>query len=422
MRILFVVHQFYPEFGSGTERVTLNLARMAQRAGHYVQVLSCMVDRGRHDGTAVKSLSGALATLVEGIPVILLDRTLLPADADSALAIDEAVRDQLSTWMQAEAFDVMHLLHPMRMASAIAAAQRIGLPLVVTLTDFFLACLRINLIDVDGRPCEGPEGGRACAKKCRLPAWTEPALRARHEQAAALLGYAGARVAPSPHVAQRLREAFPDLRFEVIAHGVDLLALGAAPKAVPEPGTLTLGFVGSLVAAKGLHVLLRALARVPTLPVRLKVAGGFHGDEVYQKELRHLAAADPRVHLLGPLEPAEVASLMRGLDVLCLPSLVPESFSLVVHEAAALGVPALVGPLGAPAQAIIQRGGGLVVDGGDEAGWAAALQSCVEKPDQLAQWRRELPLPQRIEEEAFLYEGLYRQTAAMAAGAAAAAG
>ena len=30
MRILYLVHQFFPEFGSGTERVTLNLARMAQ--------------------------------------------------------------------------------------------------------------------------------------------------------------------------------------------------------------------------------------------------------------------------------------------------------------------------------------------------------------------------------------------------------
>lgn len=410
MRILYVVHQFYPEFGSGTERVTLNLARMAQRAGHHVQVLGCMVDRSRHRGTAVTALPGALTSVVDGIPVTMVDRASLPAGAETELAVSDAVRDQLAAWMQAQRFDLMHLMHPMRSASAIAAAQRIRLPLVVTLTDYFAACLRINLVDLDGRPCDGPEGGRACARKCPLPAWSEAALRARHEQFAAVLAYAGSRVVPSQHVAQRYRAAFPGLRFDVIAHGIDLLALGAAPApAAAESRPLTLGFVGSLVAAKGLDVLLRALARLPGVPLRLKVAGGFHGDRVYQDELRALAAADARVELLGMLEPAAVAALMRGLDLLCLPSKVPESFSLVVHEAAALGVPALVGHLGAPAEAIARSGAGQVIPAGDEAAWAASIRACVDDPQRLAAWRRGLPLPQRIEEEAFLYEGLYRQ-------------
>jgi glycosyltransferase involved in cell wall biosynthesis len=407
MRILYVVHQFYPEFGSGTERVTLNLARMAQRAGHHVQVLGCMLDRGRHRGVAVPALTDALTYVVDGIPVTMIDRASLPAGAETELAISHAVRDQLAAWMQSQRFDLMHLMHPMRSASAIAAAQRIGLPLVVTLTDYFAACLRINLVDLDGRPCDGPEGGRACARKCPLPAWSEAALHARHEQSAAVLAYAGSRVVPSEHVARRYRESFPGLSFDVIAHGIDLLALGAAPTPTAQPRPLTLGFVGSLVTAKGLHVLLRALARLPGLPLRLKVAGGFHGDAVYQDELRALAEADARVELLGMLEPAAVATLMRSLDLLCLPSQVPESFSLVVHEAAALGVPALVGHLGAPAESIARSGAGQVIPAGDEAAWA--IQACAEDPQRLAAWRRALPLPLRIEEEAFLYEGLYRQ-------------
>ena len=422
MRILYVVHQFYPEFGSGTERVTLNLARMAQRAGHHVQVLACMLDRGQHRGVAAPGLAEALTYMVDGITVTMLDRASLPAGAETGLAVSDTVRDQLAAWMQAQRFDVMHLMHPMRSASAIAAAQRIGLPLVLTLTDHFAACLRINLMDVDGRPCEGPDGGRACARKCSLPAWNEAALRARHEQFGAVLAYAGSRVVPSLHVAQRYRAAFPDLSFDVIAHGIDLLALGAAPPPPAGPRPLTLGFVGSLVIAKGLDVLLRALARLRGLPLCLKVAGGFHGDASYQAELRALAAADDRVELLGMLDPAAVAALMRQLDVLCLPSQVPESFSLVVHEAAALGVPSLVGHLGAPAEAIARSGAGRVIPAGDEAAWAAAIRACVDERGQLAAWRRALPLPQRIEEEAFLYEGLYRQAIGTAPAGLSAAG
>ena len=47
MRILIVLHQFFPEFSGGTERVALNLARTAQRAGHHVRVLACAVQAGQ---------------------------------------------------------------------------------------------------------------------------------------------------------------------------------------------------------------------------------------------------------------------------------------------------------------------------------------------------------------------------------------
>jgi glycosyltransferase involved in cell wall biosynthesis len=86
-----------------------------------------------------------------------------------------------------------------------------------------------------------------------------------------------------------------------------------------------------------------------------------------------------------------------------------------VHEAAALGVPALVGHLGAPAESIARSGAGEVIRAGDEAAWAAAIQACADDPSRLASWRRALPLPLRIEEEAFLYEGLYRQALGSAA-------
>jgi len=106
--------------------------------------------------------------------------------------------------------------------------------------------------------------------------------------------------------------------------------------------------------------------------------------------------------------------LIHHLDLLCLPSLVPESFSLVVHECAAAGVPSLVSALGAPAQAITRDGGGGVAPAGDVAAWADALRDWATDPALASRWRASVRLPQRIEEEAFLYEGLYRQAIATA--------
>lgn len=414
MRILFVVHQFFPEFHSGTERVTLNLARAAQRAGHPVHVLGCAVQPGAHVGLAVPQIRGAVAGVFDGVPVTMLARDSLPARADSSLDVDEVVAGEIAAWMREHRFDVVHLMHAMRMGSAVAAAQQAGLPIVVTLTDFFLACTRINLIDVDGRPCKGPECGRACARKCLAPAWTADSLSERHECASSLLAYAATRVAPSGFVAGRFSAAFPGLGFDVLPHGVDLLAMARARAAAPplSDRVPALVFVGSIIPAKGLHVLLRALALVPELPLTLAVLGGFHEDSPYEASIRGLAAADPRVSLLGRRSPEEVAAVLHRAQLLCLPSLVPESFSLVLHEAAAFGVPALVSDRGAPAEAIRTHGAGGVVASDEPRDWADALRRWAADPALAQGWRRSVRLPMRVEEEAFLYEGLYRRALA----------
>ncbi len=413
MRIVFVIHQFYPEFQSGTERVTLQLARMAQRAGHFVQVLACQVKPSQDAAAAISPAQKTRSIVVDGVPVTLLARASLPASADTSLEVDQTVVAVLEAWLRERQFDVAHVLHSMRMASALVAIQNVGLPMLLTLTDFFLGCTRINLIDLEGRPCPGPDQGRRCTRRCPTPAWTQALHEARHQQAHSLLGAAHALVAPSRYVADRFEAMFPGLKIHVVAHGVDTLAMNRARSVAQPRHGITLGFIGSLIADKGLHVLLQALADQPDLPLRLRVAGAFHGDSVYEARVRKLAAADRRVELMGQCTADQVAELIHGIDLLCLPSLVPESFSLVVHECAAAGVPSLVSDLGAPAQAIGADAGGAVIRAGDVAAWSAMLGTVVREPARLAAWRSQVQLPQRIEEEAFFYESLYRQALAL---------
>ena len=411
MRILYLVHQFFPEFTSGTERVTLNLARAMQRAGHHVHVLGCVIKPGQFPRATGCPIDGVEQGIVEGVATTMLAHARLPVRADTGFEVDEQLAAQIGQWMRAERFDLVHVMHSMRMGSALAAAGRLELPMLVTLTDFFPACLRINLVDIDGRPCEGPQQGRACVRKCLGPAWTESALMQRHQHARSILAHAEACVVPSAFVGQRYREAFEHIEFTRIAHGVDLAALARAPAPTPRAhdAELHLGFIGSLIPAKGVHLLLQALALRPELPLRLSVAGGFYDNAAYETKVRALAAADPRVSLLGRCTANQVATLLRQLDLLCLPSLVPETYSLVLHEAAALGVPGLVSARGAPGDAVRAAGGGAVVAEDTPQAWAQALATWVGDCTLRHQMRLAVPLPPRVEEEAFFYESLYRR-------------
>ena len=409
MRLLIVLHQFYPEFSSGTERVALNLAKAAQRAGHYVRVLACAVNPEAKHGAASRTLAGALESVWEGVPVTLLLRTLLPASADYSLDVAPELVEPLAAWMKGERFELAHVMHTMRMGTAVAAMQQGGLPYILTLTDFFLACPRINLVTLGNQLCDGPQGGKKCGKDCLNAPWSRETLVRRYESAQQILAGASVRVAPSEFVAARYRAAFADCSVKVVAHGVDLLALmGHEAPSRAETTTVTLGYVGSIIPQKGLVVLLRALARVKAPTLRLKVVGGFYGADAYRQEVMALVRADSRVKLLGHLQAAKVYEAIRQMNVLCLPSQVPETFSLALHEAAALGVPALVSDLGAPGLQVAAHGGGQVVACSDVAAWAAAMQALAAEPEQIARWQTRLPLPARLEEEAFFYDSLYR--------------
>jgi glycosyltransferase involved in cell wall biosynthesis len=411
MRILFILHQFYPEFRGGTESVTLKLARSAQRAGHYVHVLACKISDAPCDGLcSSEELPEAMHTVYEGVPVSLLPRDQMAASIEYSFETDPPVVEKLGAWMKLKKFTIVHVLHPMRMASALLAVQRCGLPYLLTLTDFLFLCFRINMIDADNQLCTGPQSGARCAEKCLCVPWSDEGLKGRHQQALGLLSAAGARVCPSHYVATRYKETFPELDFSIIPHGVDLPFLITPPhpaELYPKSG-ITLGYIGTIIPQKGLLTLLRAFSSVPDARLSLFVVGGFYGDSVYHSDVKDLIKADSRIHLVGELPPDQIFPILQTFDLLCLPSHVPESFSLVLNEAAAAGVPALVSDLGAPAERVSGSECGMVLPAGDVDAWAAALAKVADHPECIETWRTNLPLPLRIEEEAFFYETLYR--------------
>lgn len=410
MRILYILHQFYPEFSGGTERVTLNLARAMQRAGHHVQILACTM---QPDAAHAKAkLKGATYLVHQGLPITLIPHKSLPNTADIGFETSHAFVGHLVDWVKREGFDVAHVTHLMRLGSALRAIQQCGIPYLITLTDFFSVCYRINLVDQVNAVCPGPDSGVRCCNNCLVPPWTREGLTGRYQQAQGILTAAGDRVCPSEYVASRYRNIFPELEFRVIPHGIDMLALArtnASPAPLKEPGMLRLGFIGSMVPQKGLDILLRALARIPDSRLQLRVIGGIYSDTFHVREVKRLAVADQRVELLGYLSSAEVYREIQEFDVLCVPSRVPETFSLALHEAAAARVPALVSDLGAPAEQISRHGGGRVLPVEDVEAWASAITKLVECPQMLGQWRGQLKLPLRVEEEAFFYESLYRR-------------
>jgi phosphatidylinositol alpha-mannosyltransferase len=121
-------------------------------------------------------------------------------------------------------------------------------------------------------------------------------------------------------------------QFEVLFNGVDMARFESAHPIRDEQGRPTVLFLGRHEERKGLGVVLDAFATLDR-PAVLWISGDGPASEVQHR--RH--PESDRVHWLGTVSDAEVASRLAGADVLCAPSLSGESFGMVLLEGLAAG-------------------------------------------------------------------------------------
>jgi glycosyltransferase involved in cell wall biosynthesis len=143
------------------------------------------------------------------------------------------------------------------------------------------------------------------------------------------------------------------------------------------PGPVQLLFVGNLIPRKGLHTLLRALARLPAADWRLTVAGSLEMDPAYVKAIRRQiqdAGLSPRVSLLGALPSRELAAYGAASHLLAVPSSY-EGFGIVYLEGMHFGLPAIATTAGAARELIRHGHNGFLVPPGDPAALARCLES-----------------------------------------------
>jgi glycosyltransferase involved in cell wall biosynthesis len=197
----------------------------------------------------------------------------------------------------------------------------------------------------------------------------QPALRAAFDQA-------DATVAVSQALAQTLRAH--GLRCDaVVPNAVDDTRFAEVPpppaRAAADP--FVFFTLGTLLPAKGMDVLLQALALLPlTLPVQLRI-GGDGPERAALQALAVKLGVQARVRWLGALAPAAVPAALAESHAFVLASR-HESFGVVLVEALMAGRPVLATRCGGP-EGIVGDGDGALVAVDDAPALAAAMQSLV---------------------------------------------
>jgi len=136
-------------------------------------------------------------------------------------------------------------------------------------------------------------------------------------------------------------------------------------------------FIGRLAAAKGLPVLLDAIARLES--ASLDIAGDGPDREMLEKKTKLLGLSD-RVRFLGYQSQSQVRELLHLTDVFVLSSFA-EGVPVVLMEAMAAGVPVVATCIAGIPELVQHEHSGLLVSPGDVDATSNSIRQLLEDAD-----------------------------------------
>jgi glycosyltransferase involved in cell wall biosynthesis len=450
MKVLLISGFFPPGPVAGSEKRTYGYATTLLKMGHEVQVLCAGTwDQGKQYS------NGYVDDQHHGVPVrrLHLNWQLAP-DPNRFLYQNPVIAGYLGDWLQGWRPDIVHVISCYTMsATVIEVAYTSGIPVVLTLVDFWFLCPKLSLLRANGALCDGRTTAWEClrcsmyrTKAFRWPKMLLPeplvklgltwashnphlsqqrglrgmALHMEHRKGylAHVLRLVDRITAPSQVMHDVFVSASDRQDIEIIHSGHDLGWLREMPPRRPSD-FVRFGYIGQISPAKGVHVLLEAfLAAGPPHNARLAIYGNEHQVPVYADQLRERAKkSEAIVAFPGAFASQQLGEVLSEIDVLIVPSLWPENNPRVIHEAFAAGVPVIGSDVGGISEFVRHGVNGLLFERGK-------VHDLVRLIRQISQERRlvdrliaDLPRVRTVEDEVEELVRLYCQLNGAGSGA-----
>jgi glycosyltransferase involved in cell wall biosynthesis len=420
MKIVIAVHHFPPRYRAGAELRAYDMAAWLRKAGHDVHVI-CVerIDHGPDDGLSWEDGE------YEGISVRRLSFNLSKAPDPFRWEYDNPwIEEHLRNFLAHLKPDIFHLVSGYLLgAGTLRAARALEVPIVVTLTDYWFLCPRINLLRSDDTPSNPDQFDATVCARCkleekrrfRLPAKMAPRVadwfwerafepgwrklfafstladqfRQRNQTLMEMLLAADALICPSRFLVEKFSaRGIPSHRLILNPHGLDTSGWLPVSENGRSPSIFRIGYLGQIVWHKGVHLLVEAFTRLRSgTSLELVIYGNDAVFPEYTRRLRKLAAGDKRVKILGRFNYQDLAQMLAQMDVLVVPSTWNEIGPLVLYEAFQAKTPVVATNIPNMSYLVQHEKNGLLFDVGDSADLASQLQRLIDEPDLLSRLR-----------------------------------
>lgn len=441
MKIVLITSFFPPVHTAGTEKRTLGYALALQDMGHEVQVV-CAGNWNEGE----RYWNGYIDEIYRQISVrrVQLNWVLAP-DPNRFLYENPVVEKYLNQWLCKWQPDIVHITSCLTLsASIIQCIKNQGIPVVLTLTDFWFICPRLNLLREDKSLCNGKTTSEECLK-CQLDntkiykgldlilpekavglflGWVskQPKLNkqrglrgmaldmeARKFFLPKMLAAADMITAPSKCLRDIFEASGTMESIRVIHSGHDLSWLERLPQKKASD-YLRIGYIGQIIPVKGVHILLKAFVAANFSDQATLAIYGDHNKSpdytIYLEDL--LIGNDVDVRFFGEFPHEKLGEILSKIDILVVPSQWHENNPRVIQESFASKTPVIASDVDGISEFVRHEVNGLLFKRGDVQDLARQLRRVVNDIELLDKLCTQMDPVKTIAEEMIEFEAIYR--------------
>lgn len=444
MKILQVAHSLPFINQAGAEVYTYSLSQELSKR-HEVFIFCRNSDIKEEDFTVTSKV-------FNHITVYLVNNNFRYCDSFESYYENEAIDKIFAGLLDEIKPDIVHIQHLVFLSiGIIKKIKERNIPVIFTLHDYWLICPKWHLLKVNLEPCDKADKGKfdqectrclfetlnikrpaaiaynlsrrflpaaitSCFKKIYLLFRSilidkqdgAKRLYQRRRRIIDLLRKVDLFLSPSRYLIDKfisfgiLREK---IRFSRYGLNGDLF--GNIKKTKSEK--IRFAFVGTLLPAKGLHVLIEAFNRIKHTNAGLKIYGemrGYGGFEYYLPYLKRIVK-NKDIEFVGGFEHQRIGDVFREIDILIVPSLWQENSPIVIEEALLSGTGVIASRIGGIPELIDDGVNGLLFNPGDVAGLQGKIEEIIKHPDWIRKFGDSRDKIKDIKDEAREIELIY---------------
>lgn len=255
--------------------------------------------------------------------------------------------------------DLVHVQHFINHIVDIPTiCEKAKVPCMITLHDFYSICPTINLIDEKGMYCNRNKDEIKCDKCIKEKIKYNMGFKKRwNEKMLYTLKKYNKIIVPSNSAKEIIEEYYDnEINIEVIEHGIKDFEIRES-KTKLDNQKFNIAFIGGLAPYKGSNIIYELINSNKNSKIMWHTFGNI-GD----KNLHILERDDLKKH--GRYERDELPQMLidNNIDLVCILSVWPETFSYTLSEAIKVKIPVIVSKIGAPEERVKRLKCGWIVD------------------------------------------------------------
>jgi glycosyltransferase involved in cell wall biosynthesis len=442
MKILQVAHGFPPQSLAGTEIYTQELSKELLK-NNEVCIFYRVSDRERKEYELRRGSYNGLNTFT-------VNNTFRFCDSFEKFYRNYAICEQFSVALDEVKPDIVHIQHLIFLSTTmIEAAKRRGIPVVFTLHDYWLICPQWHFLKKGLGICPGDDISE-CAEcldyqlsikklpksiyvrfrrlipgsvvramkeaylgivKQRLnsPAYLEK-IAQRKAHIKELCSAVDMFISPSLFLRKKFIDfGIPEAKIRFMPHGVNKGYFKGLKR--KRSDKVRFGFIGTILPAKGVDILVKAFNMVPGDQAELKIYGklfSYTGFEHYPRDLKRIVK-NGNIRFMGEFNHNDIAGVFSGIDVLIIPSIWNENCPLTILEAFSAGTPVIASNIGGMPELIKDGENGLLVEPGSPDGLYDKIKALIDNPDLMERLKKGAREPKGVEDNALEIEMAYKE-------------